>query len=118
MTDIVRHCKVGQERQRDLEQQCSRMQEDQQIHQQQMIEILEKVSDQVQKVENMHSESIPVLEREYPMPPVSHTRTAIPGKLSASPKPTYVFRAGTSAKHQRVDRSMAFPSRGCFSNPQ
>ena len=49
-----------------------------------MIEILEKVSDQVQKVENMHSESIAVLEREYPTPPVCQTRIAIPGKLSAA----------------------------------
>ena len=48
-----------------------------------MIEILDKVSDQVQKVENMHSESIPVLEREYPTPPISQTRIATPGKLSA-----------------------------------
>ena len=47
-----------------------------------MIEILEKVSDQVQKVENMHSESIPVFKREYHTPPVSQT-----GKLSAPPNP-------------------------------
>ena len=47
MTGIVRQCEVGWERQRDLEQECHRMQEDHQEHQQQMIEILEKVSDQV-----------------------------------------------------------------------
>ena len=43
-----------------------------------MIEILEKVSDQVKKVENIHSGSMPVLEGEYHTPPVSH-----PSKLSA-----------------------------------
>ena len=59
------------------------MQEDHQEHLQQMIEILEKISDQVQKVENMHSESITVLDREYPTPPASQTRIATPGKLSA-----------------------------------
>ena len=48
-----------------------------------MIKILEKVSDQVEKVENMCSESIPVIEREYPTP-VSQTRIAIPVKLSTT----------------------------------
>ena len=33
----------------------------------------------------MCNESIPVLEREYPTPPVSQTRIAIPGKLNAPP---------------------------------
>ena len=41
------------------------MREDQQEHKQQMIEILEKVSDQVKRVENMHSLSVPALEGEY-----------------------------------------------------
>ena len=50
-----------------------------------MIEILEKASDQVQKVENMHSESMPVIEREYPTPPISQTRITIPVKLSTAP---------------------------------
>ena len=39
-----------------------------------MIEILEKVSDQVKKIENIHSRSVPVLEGEYYTPPVSKTR--------------------------------------------
>ena len=38
------------------------MKEDQHECQQQMIEILEKVSDQIKKVENICSGSIPVLE--------------------------------------------------------
>ena len=41
------------------------MREDQQEHQQQMMEMLEKVSDQVKKVENIHSGSVPALEGEY-----------------------------------------------------
>ena len=41
------------------------MREDQHEHQQQMTEILEKVSDQVKRVENMHSGSVPALEGEY-----------------------------------------------------
>ena len=68
MRDIVKQCKVGWKRQGDSEQEHHRMQGDHQEHQQQMIEVLEKVSDQVQKGENMHSESIPVLEREYSIP--------------------------------------------------
>ena len=55
-----------------------------------MIEILAKVSDQVKNVENMHSESVPVLEGEYYTPPVSQTRIATPSKLNAPPKlPTF-----------------------------
>ena len=59
------------------------MREDQQECQQQMIEILEKVSDQVKKVENICSGSMPVLEGEYYTPPVSQIRVNRPGKLSA-----------------------------------
>ena len=50
-----------------------------------MIEILQKVSDQVLKVENMCSESMPVIEREYHTPPISHTRISIPVKLNNTP---------------------------------
>ena len=45
------------------------MREDQQECQQQIMEILEKVSDQVKKVENIFSGSIPALEGEYFTPP-------------------------------------------------
>ena len=45
-------------------------------------EILEKVSDQIRKVENARSESIPVLEGEYHTPPVSQIKMNKPGKLS------------------------------------
>ena len=44
------------------------MREDQQECQRQMMEILEKVSDQVKKVENIHSGSMPALEGEYYTP--------------------------------------------------
>ena len=46
------------------------MREDPHECQQQMIEILEKVSNQIKKVENIHSGSILVLEGEYYTPPV------------------------------------------------
>ena len=59
------------------------MQEDQKGHQQQMIEILEKVSDHMKWVENMYSGSVPVLEGEYYNPPVSQMRVNTSSKLSA-----------------------------------
>ena len=61
------------------------MREDQQEHQQQIIDILEKVSDQVKRVENMHSGLVPALEGEYYTPPVSQMRVSTPSKLSAPP---------------------------------
>ena len=59
------------------------MREDQQEHKQQLIEILDKVNDQVRKVQNMHNGSIPALEGEYYTPPVSQVRVNTPNKLSA-----------------------------------
>ena len=59
------------------------MREDQQEHQQQMIEILEKVSDQVKKVENMCNGSILALEGECYTPPASQMRVNTSSKLSA-----------------------------------
>ena len=50
-----------------------------------MMEILEKVSDQVKKVENICIGSVPVLEEECYTPPVSQTRITTPSKLSAPP---------------------------------
>ena len=61
------------------------MREDQQECQQQMIETLEKVSEQVKKVENIHSGSMPALDREYYTPPVSQVRVNQMSKLSAPP---------------------------------
>ena len=48
-----------------------------------MIEILEKVSEQVKKVENIHSGSMPALDGEYYTPPVSQVNQV--SKLSAPP---------------------------------
>ena len=61
------------------------MREDQHECQQQMIEILEKVSDQIRNVENEHSGSIPVIEGEYYTPPVSQMKMNKSSKLSAPP---------------------------------
>ena len=61
------------------------MREDQHECQQQMIEILEKVSDQIRKVENARSGSIPVIEGEYYTPPVSQMKMNKSSKLSAPP---------------------------------
>ena len=58
------------------------MREDQQEHQQQMIEILEKVSDQIKKVEIICRELMPVLEEEYYTPPVSQMKVNHHSKLS------------------------------------
>ena len=59
------------------------MREDQQDCQQQMMEILEKISDQVKKVENICSGSMPALEGGYYTPPVSQMRVNRSNKLSA-----------------------------------
>ena len=50
-----------------------------------MMEILKKVSDQVKRVENIYSGSVPVLEGEYYTPPVSQVRVNTPSRLSAPP---------------------------------
>ena len=61
------------------------MREDQQMCQQQMIDILEKVSEQVKQVENIHSGSMPALDGEYYTPPVSQTKVNGVSKLGAPP---------------------------------
>ena len=50
-----------------------------------MIEILEKVSEQVKKVENIRSGSMPALDGEYYTPPVSQLKVDRVSKLSAPP---------------------------------
>ena len=50
-----------------------------------MIEILEKVSEQVKKVENIHNWSMPALDGEYYTPPVSQVKINQVSKLSAPP---------------------------------
>ena len=50
-----------------------------------MIEILEKVSNQIKKVENARSGSIPVIEGEYYTPSVSQMKMNKSSKLNAPP---------------------------------
>ena len=50
-----------------------------------MIEIVEKVSNQFQKVENMCSESMLVIDGEFRTPPVNQARITIPVKLNNTP---------------------------------
>ena len=56
------------------------MKEDQHV-----IDILEKVSDEIREVEHVHSVSIPVIEGEYYTPPVSQMKMNKSSKLSAPP---------------------------------
>ena len=50
-----------------------------------MIDILEKVSEQVKRVENVCSGSMPALDGEYYTPPVSQLKVNRVSKLSAPP---------------------------------
>ena len=50
-----------------------------------MIEILEKVSEQVKRVENIPSGSMPALDGEYYTPPMSQVKVNRVSKLSAPP---------------------------------
>ena len=81
----MREQEITREKQKELEQEHHRIRDDQHENQQQMIEILEKVSDQIKKVENICSGSIPALEGEYYTPPMSQIKVNKPGKLSAPP---------------------------------
>ena len=85
ITEIVKEWEVQREKQKELEQEQWKLRENQQECQQQMIEILEKVSEQAKKVENIHSGSMPALDREYYTPPVSQVKINQVSKLSAPP---------------------------------
>ena len=81
------------------------MREDQQEHQQQMTDILETVSDQVKKVENICSGSVPVLEGEYYTLPVSQMRMNTPSKLSAPPNlPTFSGQEPVPSTEGSIDQ--------------
>ena len=71
------------------------MRENQQECQQQMIQILEKVSEQVKKVENICSGSMPALDGEYYTPPVSEGKSSEQAECSS--EFAYIFGARTSA---------------------
>ena len=62
-----------------------------------MIEILEKVSEQVKKVENIHSGSMPALDGEYYTSPVSQVKVSWMSKLSAPPNLPIFLGQRTSA---------------------
>ena len=53
ITKIVREQEISREKQKEMEWEHCRIRDEQQECQQQMMEILEKVSDQVKKVENI-----------------------------------------------------------------
>ena len=81
------------------------MREGQHECQQQMIEILKKVSDQIKKVENIQSGSIPVLEGEYYIPPVSQIKVNKPDKLSAPPNlPIFLGQEPVPSTEGSVDQ--------------
>ena len=81
------------------------MREDQYECQQQMIEILEKVSDQIKKVENIRSWSILALEGEYYTPPVSQIKVNKPGELSAPPNlPIFLGKEPVPSTEGSIDQ--------------
>ena len=81
------------------------MREDQWDCQQQMMEILEKVKDQVKKVEHISSGSMPALEGEYYTPPVSQMRVNRPSKLSAPPNlPIFSGQEPVSSTEGSIDQ--------------
>ena len=81
------------------------MREDQHEHQQQMMEILEKVSDQVKEAENICSGSVPALEGEYYTPPVSLMRVNTPSKLSTPPNlPTFSGQEPVPSTEESIDQ--------------
>ena len=80
------------------------MREDQQEHQQQMMEILVKVSDQVKKVENICSWLVPALEGEYYTPP-KQMRVSTHSKLSAPPNlPTFSGQEPVPSTEGSIDQ--------------
>ena len=73
--------------------------------QQQMIEILEKVSEQVKRVENIRTESAPALDGEYYTPPVSQTKVNKVSKLGASPSlPIFLGQEPVPATEGSIDQ--------------
>ena len=85
ITKITKEWEVEREKQKELEWEQWWLRENQQECQQQMIEILEKVSEQAKKVENIHSGSMPALDGEYYTSPVSQVKVNWVTKLNAPP---------------------------------
>ena len=66
-----------------------------------MVEILEKVSEQVKKVKNIHSGSMPALDGKYYTPPVSQVKS----KLSALPNlPIFSGQEPVSSTEESIDQ--------------
>ena len=70
-----------------------------------MIKILEKVSEQVKKVENIHSGSMPALDGDYYTPPVSQVKVNRVSKLSAPPNlPTFLGQEPVPSTEGSIDQ--------------
>ena len=71
-----------------------------------MIEILEKVSEQVKKVENIHSGSMPALDGEYyTPPPLSQVKINQVSKLSAPPNlPIFLGQEPVASTEGSIDQ--------------
>ena len=70
-----------------------------------MIKILEKVSKQVKRVENVHSGSMPALDGEYYTPPVSQTKVNRMSKLGAPPSlPILLGQESVPAMEGSIDQ--------------
>ena len=75
------------------------------MYQQQMIEILEKVSEQVKGVENVHTGSMPALDGEYYTPPVSQTKVNRMSKLGAPASlPIFLGQEPVSVMEGSIDQ--------------
>ena len=70
-----------------------------------MMEMVEKVSDQVKKVENICSGFVPVSEGKYYTPPVSQMKVNTPSKLSAHPNlPTFLGQEPMPSTEGSIDQ--------------
>ena len=82
-----------------------------------MMDILEKVSDQVEKVENICSGPVPVLEGEYYTHSVSQMRVNTPSKLSAPPNlPTFLGQEPVPSIEGLIDQWL-FQVEGALATP-
>ena len=70
-----------------------------------MIEILEKVSEQVKRVENICNGPMPALDGEYYTPPVSQVKVNRVSKLSAPPNlPIFLGQEPVPATEGSIDQ--------------
>ena len=82
-----------------------------------MIEILEKVSEQVKRVENIHNGSMPALDGEYYTPPVSQMKVNRVSKQGAPPSlPIFLGQEPVLASEGSIDQWL-FQVEGAFCYP-